>query len=87
MSLITGYPRGVSVSIAPGGSAGVPLGPFPGIHINDEIIAVRQVSADGSLTVNTDRTAEASIVDAETIQLSTTDTTGEILIVVHHEIY
>ena len=42
---------------------------------------MKEISDDFPPVTDTDRTGEASITDADTIQLSTTDTTGSFLVV------
>lgn len=87
MPIVQGYPREVSVAVVPGGPAATLLGPAPGLQTTDQLISVHHVSGDGSLVTNTDVTSDASIVDYETIRMALTVTTGDFLIVVHHEVY
>lgn len=83
MPVLEGFPTPIGAAIAPGGAAATDLGPIPGINLADTLINVRHVSGD--LVTNADVTAEASITDADTIQLTTTVTTGDFVIVVWKE--
>lgn len=82
MPTITGYPRILATAVVPGGAAATPLGPCGGILTTDTLVEVRHVSGDGSLTVNASVKAEASIPAPDRVQLTTTVTTGNFLVVV-----
>lgn len=80
MGIIQGFPRPVERAVVPGGANAAGIGPVAGIDPGDDIIAVHHVSTD--LVTNADVTAEATITDADEITLSTTDTTGDFVVVV-----
>ncbi len=82
MPTITGYSKVLGMSLVPGGAAATPLGPCGGILTTDTLVEVRHVSGDGSLTINTSVKAEASIPAPDRVQLTTTVTTGNFLVVV-----
>ena len=83
MPTIDGLGFPVNVAVVPGGLAASDLGPVGGIDATDSLIVVRHITPD--LVTNADVTGEASITDADTVQLSTTDTTGDFVVAVWQE--
>lgn len=83
MPTIVGPSKPYRMCVVPGGAIAVPLGPCGGIDTVDQIISVTQV--DEPFTTATDLTSEASIPTADRVQLTTTDTTGDFLIVTWQE--
>lgn len=83
MGTIEGLGFPVSVAVVPGVAAAADLSPVGGIDPADSLIAVRHVTPD--LVTNADVTGEASITAADTIQLSTTNTAGDFVVVVWRE--
>lgn len=81
--ILEGMSKPLGFAIVPGDTAGSDLYPVPGINPVDTLVAVRHISDD--LATNADVSGEASITDADTIQLSTTDTTGDFVMVVWQE--
>lgn len=82
MGTLEGFPTPFGSAIVPGGVAGA-HSPVPGINTGDTLIEVKHVSGD--LVTNTSLLGEASITDADEITLSTTNTTGNFLIVIWKE--
>lgn len=81
--ILEGMSKPLGFAVVPGGAAASDLYPVPGINPADTIVSVLHVSDD--LVTNTDVTSEASITDADTIQLTTTNTTGDYVVVVWQE--
>ena len=79
MGTLEGFPTPFGSAIVPGGVAGTHT-PVPGISTADTLIEVKHVSGD--LVTNASLLGEASITDADEINLTTTNTTGNFLIVI-----
>jgi hypothetical protein len=73
--------RQVHEAVASGAAHAVNIS-VPGIAVGDIIVSV----LDFASGVPTDRTSEASVTGAGTIQLSTTDTTGDKLVVTYYHL-
>lgn len=83
MPTIPGPSKPYGFCIVPGGVNAAPLGPCGGIDPADQLISVTQV--DEPFTTATDVTAEASIPGADQVELTTTDTSGDFVLVVWQE--
>lgn len=83
MATLDGVGKPFGMAVAPGAAATADITPISGIDTADSLVAVRHISAD--LVTNADVTAEASITGADTVQLSTTDTSGAFVVVVWQE--
>lgn len=81
MGTISGFTRPISTAVIPGAAAGNHAVPGK-IRDGDTLVAVTQVT-DADPPVPTDRTAEFSISAGEEGQIenTTTDTTGDFLVV------
>ena len=87
MASIKGYPRSVAVTLIRGGLNATPLGPGSNsLDTGDDLIAVLEVPSDGSLSSVTDHILEASIPKQGHVQLTTTDTTGDYLLVLYQQL-
>lgn len=83
MPTLSGMNKPIGCTIVPGGAAASELSPVSGINTADTLIEVRHISAD--LVTNASVLTEASIPDADTVSLTTTDTTGGFVIVLWQE--
>ena len=81
--ILQGMTKPLGFAVVPGGVNAAPLGPVPGLNTVDTLVAVRPISDD--LVTNADVKAQASIPDVDQVQLSTTDTTGDFVVVVWQE--
>lgn len=82
-ALAAGRPETPKVSVVNGAAANTNIA-ISGISLHDRLIEVVEYqppTAGSGSTIVGDRTAEASITSAGNIQLSTTDTTGNQLLV------
>lgn len=79
MPTTEGFPGITGSGIARGGPAATALEVGSGLLTTDTLLNVQHVSGD--LVTNADVTAEATIPTAGHVQLSTTATTGDFLIV------
>lgn len=81
--ILEGMSKPVGFAVVPGDAAASDLSPVSGVCVGDSLISVRHISDD--LVTNVDVTGDASITDADTIQLGTTDTTGDFVVVLWQE--
>ncbi len=80
MPTMIGYSKPIGTCVVPGGAIATPLGPCGGIDPADELLSVVQVS-DPQIGAGTELLTEATIPAADQIELSTTVTTGDFLLV------
>ena len=78
-SIVFGFPRPLRSAVVPGGPAGTHR-VVTGLKAGDTLVNVRHLSED--LVTNADITGESSISDAGEITTTTTDTTGNHILVV-----
>jgi len=80
VTLLPGISTPVAVAVIGGGATATALGPCGGLVAADDLVCVRHISDD--LVTNDDVTSEASISAEGAVELSTTTTTGDFLVVV-----
>lgn len=83
MAILEGLSSPLGMAVVPGGSAASPLSPVPGLNTGDSLVAVRHIN--DALATNDDVLTDASIPDVDQVQLGTTDTTGDYVVVVWKE--
>lgn len=83
MPTIVGPSKPYGFAVVPGGAIATDLGPCGGIDAADQLISV--VHVDEPFTTAVDLIAEATNPGADVIQLATTDTTGDFLLVTWQE--
>lgn len=79
--VLDGLTSPIAVGIARGAAATTNIGPYGGLNTADSVVCAYQISDD--LVTQADMTSEASIQTASGyIQLSSTDTTGDFVVLV-----
>lgn len=83
MPTMQGTTKPFGFCVVDGGATTTPLGPCGGIDPADAVVSV--VAVDDPPGAFLDLTSEATIPEADRIELSTTDTTGTKLLVTWYE--
>lgn len=83
MGTLQGPSTPIHRAVCPGGGVAADLGPVPGLNPADTVMVAIHFTDD--LVTQANVTAEVSHATADAIQLDTTDTTGDFVVVLWKE--